>query len=183
MSTCTPVVYNGRAYIGVSGVSQFGAYSGHNITVIDLSSNTIAYTVPTQGYPQTSGLLTTAHSDGGYAYVYFFDNFTPGKLRVLKDRPGQRAPLTDNTVTETYLSEGKDVTVTTPYVLFTPADDEAQYAICSPISDQYGTLYFKNDSARLMALSNTITKITVKKQPDKLSYSAGETFDPSGMEL
>ena len=28
MSTCTPTVYNGRAYVGVSGTSQFGAYSG-----------------------------------------------------------------------------------------------------------------------------------------------------------
>ena len=35
MSTCTPVVYNGRAYIGVSGTGQFTPYSGHNITVID----------------------------------------------------------------------------------------------------------------------------------------------------
>lgn len=33
------------------------------------------------GYPQTSGLLTTAYQNGdGYNYVYFFDNFTPGKL-------------------------------------------------------------------------------------------------------
>ena len=38
MSTCTPVLYKGRAYIGVSGTSQFGAYTGHNITVVDLDS-------------------------------------------------------------------------------------------------------------------------------------------------
>lgn len=36
MSTSTPVVYNGRAYIGVSGTGQFTQYSGHNITVIEL---------------------------------------------------------------------------------------------------------------------------------------------------
>ena len=36
MSTCTPVVYNHRAYIGVSGTGQFKAYTGHNLTVIDL---------------------------------------------------------------------------------------------------------------------------------------------------
>ena len=89
MSTSTPVIHNGRAYIGVSGTSQFGAYSGHNMTVVDLESFSIAYTVPTQGYPQTSGLLTTAYEDqDGYAYVYFFDNYTPGKLRVLRDKPG-----------------------------------------------------------------------------------------------
>ena len=93
MSTCTPTVYNGRAYVGVSGTSQFGAYSGHNITVIDLESMSIAYTVRTKGYPQTSGVLTTAYAgDDDTVYVYFFDNFTPGMLRVIADRPGQTEP-------------------------------------------------------------------------------------------
>ena len=82
-------MYNHRAYIGISGTGQFKAYSGHNLTVIDLDKWKIAYKVRTQGYPQTSGLLTTAYADTGYVYVYFFDNFTPGKLRVLRDRPGQ----------------------------------------------------------------------------------------------
>ena len=45
--------------------------------------------VPTMGYPQTSGLLTTAYQDkDGYNYIYFIDNFTPGKLRVIRDMPG-----------------------------------------------------------------------------------------------
>lgn len=95
MSTSTPVVYNGRAYIGVSGTGQFTQYSGHNITVIDLESWSIAYRVTTQGYPQTSGMLTTAYDDG-YAYVYFFDNYTPGKLRVLKDAPGRHRAAADD---------------------------------------------------------------------------------------
>ena len=93
MSTSTPVVYNGRAYIGVSGTGQFSAYSGHNITVIDLNRKAVAYKMETQGYPQTSGLLTTAYEEeNGYAYIYFFDNYTPGKLRVLRDKAGQTAP-------------------------------------------------------------------------------------------
>jgi outer membrane protein assembly factor BamB len=88
MSTSTPTVYNGRAYVGVSGTSQFGAYSGHNITVIDLKSWEIAYKVRTMGYPQTSGLLTTAYeASEGTAYIYFFDNYTPGMLRVITDKP------------------------------------------------------------------------------------------------
>ena len=37
-------------------------------------------------------------------------------------------------------------------VLWTPAGAQAQYAICTPIADEYGTLYFKNDSAYLMAV-------------------------------
>ena len=89
MSTCTPTIYNGRAYIGISGTAQFGAYSGHNLTVIDIPNWEIAYTVRTHGYPQTSGVLTTAYmEETGCVYVYFFDNFTPGKLRVLEEKPG-----------------------------------------------------------------------------------------------
>ena len=174
MSTSTPVVYNGRAYIGVSGTGQFTQYSGHNITVIDLESWSIAYRVTTQGYPQTSGMLTTAYDDG-YAYVYFFDNYTPGKLRVLKDAPGVTAPLltTKETLKGNAYFTGK--------VLFTPNGSQAQYAICSPICDQYGNIYFKNDSAYLMSLSNTIERIELLQGPNKTAYQPGELFDPAGM--
>lgn len=171
MSTSTPTVYNGRAYIGVSGYSQFGAYSGHNITVIDLAAFSVAYTVPTQGYPQTSGVLTTAYDEGdGTVYVYFFDNYTPGKLRMLKDKPGQRSPSMVTT------EEGD-----TAYVLFTPTEGQAQYAICSPVVDADGTIYFKNDSGYLMALGSILDSMEIMTQPDRRVYHVGETFDPAGM--
>ncbi|MBR3786421.1 MAG: PQQ-binding-like beta-propeller repeat protein [Firmicutes bacterium] len=172
MSTCSPSVYNGRAYVGVSGEGQFAAYSGHNITVLDLKKKSIAYRIETQGYPQTSGLLTTAYEEeSGYVYVYFFDNMTPGKLRVLRDKAGQTKA--DYTTTE-----GK---YTTAYALFTPTGDQAEYAICSPIVDEYGTVYFKNDSAHMMAFGSRITKIQVTKKPSKMIYRDGESFNPEGM--
>ena len=172
MSTCSPVVHNGRAYVGVSGAGQFSAYSGHNITIIDLNSRAIAYSVPTQGYPQTSGLLSTAYeAESGYVYAYFFDNMTPGKLRVLRDKAGQTVP-------DYVTTEG---TNSTAYALFTPTGNQAQYAICSPIVDEYGTIYFKNDSAHLMAFGSAIEKIEVTQMPAKTNYIAGEKFDPAGM--
>lgn len=172
MSTSSPVVYNGRAYVGVSGAGQFDPYSGHNITVIDLRSRKIAYSVPTQGYPQTSGLLTTAYeAQSGYVYVYFFDNYTPGKLRVLRDKAGMTSA--DYITAET----GRD----TAYALFTPFNDQAQYAICSPIVDEYGTVYFKNDSAYLMAFGSAIKKLEITKAPNQTNYVIGDTFDPTGM--
>lgn len=172
MSTCSPCVYNGRAYVGVSGAAQFGAYSGHNITVIDLTKQAVAYRVATQGYPQTSGLLTTAYEEeNGYVYVYFFDNMTPGKLRVLRDKAGQTSA--DYVTTEGSLE--------TAYALFTPTGDQAQYAICSPIVDDYGTIYFKNDSAHLMAFGSKIEKIEVTQNPDKMVYAEGDAFNPEGM--
>ena len=174
MSTSSPVVYNGRAYVGVSGSGQFSAYSGHNITVIDLVKQTIAYTVGTQGYPQTSGLLTTAYEkDSGYVYIYFFDNMTPGKLRVLRDKRGQ-------TKADYVTTEGQ---YSSAYALFTPTGDHAQYAICSPIVDEYGTIYFKNDSAHLMAFGSTVEKIEVTKLPDKTLYRDGEVFQSAGVKV
>ena len=183
MSTSTPVIYNGRAYIGVSGTSQFGPYSGHNITVIDLDTFSIAYTVPTHGYPQVSGLLTTAYEEDGYVYVYFIDNYTPGKLRVIRDNPDMTEVDHTYTTTETYSNAGKTETIETGYVLFTPSGAEAQYAICSPITDADGNIYFKNDSARLMKLSSKITKLEVVQQPEKTKYQVGMSFDGTGMKV
>ena len=171
-STSSPVVYNGRAYVGVAGAGQFAAWSGHSIHVIDLENRSVAYTAGTQGYPQTSGLLTCAYEEGsGYVYIYFFDNMTPGKLRVLRDKPGQ-------TGLDYVTTEGGSSAV---YALFTPTGDQAQYAICSPIADEYGTVYFKNDSAHLMAFGPRIVSLDVTAEPEKMVYQEGEPFDPTGM--
>ena len=184
MSTSTPVIANGRAYIGVSGTSQFTAYSGHNITVVDLSTFSIAYSVPTMGYPQTSGLLTTAYQDkDGYNYIYFIDNFTPGKLRVIRDMPGMTEVDHSYTTMETYSKNGEEHTIETAYVLFTPDGAQAQYAICSPIVDEEGNIYFKNDSAQLMRLSSRITELEVTQQPDRTTYSKDDTFDATGLRV
>ncbi|MBQ8622181.1 MAG: hypothetical protein IJ422_07700, partial [Oscillospiraceae bacterium] len=184
MSTSTPVIYNGRAYIGVSGVSQFGNYSGHNMTVIDLESFSIAYSVPTMGYPQTSGLLTTAYEDvDGYVYVYFIDNASPGMIRVIRDKKGMTEVDHSYTSTATITVNGQPSTIETGYILFTPYGDEAQYAICSPIADSEGNLYFKNDSARMMRLSSRITKLEITQQPEKLVYEKGMTFDGTGLKV
>lgn len=182
MSTSTPVVHNGRAYVGVSGSSQFGAYSGHNITVIDLTSWKIAYSVETKGYPQTSGLLTTAYeSVDRYTYVYFIDNFTPGMMRVLKDKPGQTGAI--ETEKEVYVENGVTKNKQTASILFEPAGKQAEYAICSPIADKYGTLYFKNDSGYLMALTSAVKSVEITSGPDKTVYVENEAFDPTGMKL
>jgi hypothetical protein len=184
MSTSTPVIYNGRAYIGVSGISQFGNFSGHNMTVIDLETFSIAYTVPTMGYPQTSGLLTTAYENtDGYVYVYFIDNASPGMIRVIRDKKGMDEVDHSYTTMTTYSVNGEKKTIETGYVLFTPYGDEEQYAICSPISDAEGNLYFKNDSARMMRLSSRMTSLEIVQQPEKKDYCVGKTFDGTGMKV
>ncbi|MBR5872083.1 MAG: cadherin-like beta sandwich domain-containing protein, partial [Oscillospiraceae bacterium] len=176
MSTSTPTIYNGRAYIGVSGAGQFVQYSGHNITVIDIDSWEIAYSVPTQGYPQTTGTLTSYYEEAdGYVYVYFFDNQAPGNLRILKDKPG----VTEAILTTEETANG--VTYTVAASVFEPAGAMAQYCICTPIIDEDGTLYFKNDSGYLFAVGSAVEYIEVTKNPDKVDYRPGEVFDPTGM--
>ena len=131
----------------------------------------IAYRVETKGYPQTSGLLSTAYAENGndYVYVYFFDNYTPGTMRMLRDTKGQK---TADLIT---VEERKD----TAYAIFTPSGAQAQYAICSPIVDENGTLYFKNDSCFLMAYGSMITKLEAKTTVD--TYEAGKVFSMEGV--
>ena len=174
MSTSTPVIYNGRAYVGVSGSSQFKMYTGHNITVIDLKGDmSIVYRVETQGYPQTSGLLTTGYEGvNEYVYVYFFDNYTPGKLRVLRDRAGQTAA--DRLTVE--ISPETGAQHETAYTLFTPTGAQAQYAICSPIVDKNGTIYFKNDTGCLMAYGSMVDHYE-QTGSAVTEYHDGDAFD------
>ena len=155
MSTCTPSVYNGRIYIGVAGTSQFTANSGHGIAVYNLNgdgSMTQAYVYAIVGYPQTSAMVTTAYSaEDGSVYIYLPYNYTPGGISVLKDKPGQTAPVT---TTGSGYSE-----------VFTPVGPLAQYCICSTIADQYGTIYYKNDSCYMMAITSKIESLEITQYP------------------
>ncbi len=155
MSTCTPSVYNGRIYIGVAGTSQFGANSGHGIAVYNLNSDgsmTQAYVYAIVGYPQTSAMVSTAYSaEDGSVYIYLPYNYTPGGVSVLKDKPGQTAPVT---TTGSGYSE-----------VFTPVSPLAQYCICSTIADQYGTIYYKNDSCYMMAITSKIESLEITQYP------------------
>lgn len=152
------MVYNSRAYVGVAGTKgQFTPYSGHHIAVLDLTSWTVAYTATTQGYPQTSGLVTTGYGDG--VYVYFMDNYTPGVMRVIHDTAGQ-------TKLEGGITENGHANCAP--VLFTPQGALAEYCICSPVADEYGTLYFKNDTGSMIALTSAVKELVVAKTPESV---------------
>ncbi len=179
-STATPVIYNGRAYAGADAGSSYGDVgSGHCVDVIDLATNTIAYKVAVGGRPQASSVCTNAYVDSeGYAYIYFVDNYTPGKVRYIKDKPGQTSAITSTIETGTDKQQ-----YNVADVLFCPAQAQQQYCICSPIVDEYGTIYIKNDSAYMMAIGSTIEKVEITTPPDRTSYELGETFDPAGMKV
>ena len=113
---------------------------------------TQAYVYAIVGYPQTSAMVSTAYSaEDGSVYIYLPYNYTPGGISVLKDKPGQTAPVT---TTGSGYSE-----------VFTPVGSLAQYCICSTIADQYGTIYYKNDSCYMMAITSKIESLEITQYP------------------
>jgi outer membrane protein assembly factor BamB len=179
--TSTPVIAERRAYVGVGGAGQFSRYAGHGIAVIDIDSWSVAYTARTMGYPQSSGLVTTAYKAAdGYNYIYFTENITPGVVRVIKDRPGESAVI--GPMTDTVEIAGEDCTFNDiAPVLFTPVAQQAEHCLGSVISDDEGTLYLKNDSAHLMAIGSRHRRLEITARPLKTVYNVGEVFNPSGM--
>lgn len=130
-STSTPAIYNNRVYIGISNGGNFGV-EGYGILVGDINPETgamsAAYVVPTDGYPQTSGLIVNGYEEeDGYVYVYFLTNSAHGTLYMVKDKAG---------MTEADSATG---------AFYTP--NHEQYCIASAVADSDGNIYIKNDSA------------------------------------
>ncbi|MGN0711789.1 MAG: hypothetical protein ACI4LO_08505, partial [Anaerovoracaceae bacterium] len=128
------------AFIGVSGASNFAA-DGHSYKIIDVENMQIIQSIATDGYVQTSALLSTAYEkETGKVYVYITYNKQPGGIDVIefdmKTKEGTSNPL------------------------FVPGADLSQYCICSLVCDRDGTIYYKNDSCNLMAIKNINPKIT-----------------------
>lgn len=153
MCTGTPLVYDGVAFLGVSGPSQFGT-EGHKYKVIDVSKMEVIKDIPTKGYVQTSALLSTAYAEKkGKVYIYITYNQNPGGIDVIEY---------DVNTKESSCSD-----------LFVPPDKMQQYCICSMVCDSEGTLYYKNDSCYLMAVENVAK--TIEQKP--LEVTAQEQTD------
>ena len=90
--TATPVIYNGRIYVGVAGTgAQFDPDGGHFFAVVDAENMTKMRELPIKGYPQASALLSTAYEDedfngdgeaDGRVYIYFTYNALPGGIII-----------------------------------------------------------------------------------------------------
>lgn len=128
-STSTPVVYNGIVYIGVGGWS-----GSKNVLAVDGDTMEILWNMEEPAYPQCSILLSTAYVDSGYIYLYVTYNATPGGINVIKAK-----------------ADGSEATQETLF----DASGYEQYCTCSVIAGSDGTLYYKNDSGSIFALSMT----------------------------
>lgn len=158
MMTAAPVVHNGRIYIGVCGQGgQFDKDGGHCFAVVNDEDMSLAYKVDIQGYPQAAALLSTAADENGNGkvYMYFTYNSYPGGIYFFTDTPGQ----TEATDTQ---------------VLFEPPVEQQQYCISTISCDAEGTLYYKNDSGYLMAVTKNrsyVKGIDIKADNGEVRWS------------
>lgn len=141
VTTGTPTVYKGKIYVGIQGATPFGT-TGHMVKIIDGVTMALKSSGTTPGFVQSEMVLSTA-AEGvevgtGALYLYMTYNQLPGGLYMMK-------------ITET--AEGKKVIDPAGSgSLFVPPATMQNYGISSVVSDETGTLYYKNDSCTLMAI-------------------------------
>ena len=156
-STSAPVVYNGIVYVGVGE-----PYKPGKVVAINPTEEKILWTVDEPGYPQGAMLLSNAYEKDGYLYLYVTYNDSPGGINVIKIKAdGSEA-------------EG--------YELFTPTEHE-QYCQSCIVTDEEGTLYYKNDSGYVFAIAaeDKMTALEMEKTianlPDEKDISLKDEKD------
>ena len=134
-ATATPVVYGDKVYVGAGGGMQVGTTSG-NLFAVDADTLEYLYEVPLKGYPQGSIMISTAYlADTGKLYCYSTYNSQPGGMTLIKIDPN--ATTADSIEVEEIFDAG----------------EHPQYCLISPICGPDGTIYYRNDSGCLFALT------------------------------
>ena len=145
--TSTPVVYNGYIYYGV------GKTKGYFVVAKETGDGLerVNY-LQLKGKSQGSPLLTTAYGDDLYFYTTY--NKTPGGLSCIKVPGGD--PMKAELI-EIYDAKGYE-----------------QSCTASPICDEDGTIYYRNDSGNLFAVSRTAAPAAIiDTQPVGAKYNPG----------
>lgn len=142
----SPTIFNDRLYMGVSSSGGSFVTTGHTLAVLDvsgkLSQSSMIYESSVPGNPQAAPLVSTAKFDNsGDVYVYFTYNCAPGGIYYLVDN-------------EKCMSAPKK-----SGDFFVPETSMQQYCTCSLAMDLDGSIYYKNDSTALMAISPNRARI------------------------
>ena len=139
-STSTPVVYGNQVYL-CCGAGVGGGDAANNFTVCDADTLEQLYVVGMKGYPQCSPLLSTAYMETeGKLYFYLTYNNRPGGITLIKVDP-TKTTADGAELVELYDAKGFE-----------------QYCICSVICGPDGTLYYKNDSGNILAVTANADK-------------------------
>ncbi|MCR4717113.1 MAG: PQQ-binding-like beta-propeller repeat protein, partial [Lachnospiraceae bacterium] len=154
-STSTPTLYNGRLYVGclaiVNNSEPFGA-----VSVIDSENLKPLYYAKGENYGEvkSSPLVSISSAEGIRANVYVTANKLPGALYTFADI--------------------EDYKNTELVKLYEPDSEYQQYTYQSVVSDDYGNLYYSNDSGALFKISKSdkpnlkgVINVSIKKQNKK----------------
>ncbi len=153
-ATTTPTVYNGRVY-ATSGTMT----SGGGFDVFDARTLEKIYTVDMGGISQSTPVVSTAFAteeNKQKVYVYVCLNNNTGDLVCIEDFEGNTEPILK-------------------YRYQAPS---TQYCTHSVVVDQYGTLYYKNDSKGFWALEShfDVEGVRIDQTELTLAVSAKETL-------
>ncbi len=172
----TPVVYNGKVYIGYK--PKKGAYG--YFAAYDAGTLENVFRAPLKGYPKGSPLITTAYENAvegrpetGYLYAYISYYQEPGGLQVIKFLPEPKEVEVGVHIREDDLAVGSEGGVEVREGESEPEEDDRsdaekaydvtvsdmfgavgyeQYCAGSVIADDKGQLYYKNDSNAIFAI-------------------------------
>ena len=151
-TTATPLVYDGRVYVGASS----GSFSEGTFSVADAETLKLLYQLDGQsgiaGTVKSAPLLSTAYAGkeaSGKLHLYVTINNPPGGITLVTVDPGS-----------TKASQAKAT------ALFTPPKELQQYCIASVICDADGNLYYRNDSNYLMCIGPSGVDPAKYKVPD-----------------
>lgn len=154
MSTATPIVYNGIAYVSVASPDGAWAKTGHKYLGIDVEASpmTVKAECDVPGYAQGSAILSSAYEQTtGKLYLYTTYNNNPGGIYLIE--------ISDSGEDESRVItlQGSD--------LYVPESTLQNYCASSLVCDSEGTIYHKNDSGYLMALKREVVTTTPSHNP------------------
>ena len=149
-ATTTPTVWNGRVY-ATSGTMT----SGGGFDVFDASTLEKIYSVDMGGISQSTPVVCTAYaheSNKNKVYIYVCLNNSTGDMVCIEDFEGN----------------------TEPKIAYKWTAPQTQYCTHSVVVDQYGTIYYKNDSRGFWALESKLEADGLYLDRDGLGMNVGE---------
>lgn len=149
----TVAVDQGKIYVGTEGKGTEPSY--YYVIDSDFSGNPVIGSVILPGATKGAPIVSTAES--GTRYVYFSCNVDEGGIYYFTNTNG-------------------DVSACKP--LFTPSSSQQGKCISSLALDGEGSLYYKNDSNYLMAVSPRLIK-NVEITPSSSIHWKNQQFDPA----
>ena len=150
-ATTTPTVWNGRVY-ATSGTMT----SGGGFDVFDAGTLEKIYSVDMGGISQSTPVVCTAYAhegNGNKVYIYVCLNNSTGDMVCIEDFAGN----------------------TEPKIAYKWTAPKTQYCTHSVVVDQYGTIYYKNDSKGFWALESRLEADGLYLDRTLLEMTAGDT--------